>query len=187
MRFHDDISTHLATSLFPRLANVHTHESRWWIKRWGRKVVQLHETTLATIYVKNFGSNKATMTTTQTRSTHPAQSSSQGAFQWPNAQKQIINQLTTPVNNSQLNTAPSSQNPAAKSNPLLFLFLSADVASNASRARSANVGNDDHEVFNNLRATYNSFPSKWYRWKRPIGIKFYRVIPAPLSCFVASI
>ena len=60
----------------------------------------------------------------------------------------------------------------APSNPVLF--LSADILSNDSRSCTVNVGNDDLQTMQNLRKAYKTLGRSWI-WKRPTGIKFYRV------------
>ncbi|KAI0405371.1 hypothetical protein F4802DRAFT_180002 [Xylaria palmicola] len=176
-RFYDDISTPLAILLFPKLTKVHSFENDLWMEGWRREVVQLRGTTLAAVLVKKFGSAVATTAyPAPTHITPSAQPSPRNTPVVSNVRGQAPSQLISTANNNQsitgTITVPLSQTPVAKPDPLLY--VSTDIKRNASRARPAGVGKDDQETLHNLRACYYSFASRWYGWKRPVGIKFYR-------------
>ncbi|KAJ8126363.1 hypothetical protein O1611_g7274 [Lasiodiplodia mahajangana] len=157
-QFYDDMSTPLPISLFPKLANVHSLKTNWWMECWGREIVQLHKTTLATIYVTRPGLSNATTATPQAGPS-PAQSNSQSISNVPG---QLFNNPAPTANNNQPNTTsyttPPGQNSTTKPNHLVF--LSADIAGNASRARTVKLGGDDLETFQNLRKAHYSFALK---------------------------
>ncbi|TGJ88493.1 hypothetical protein E0Z10_g353 [Xylaria hypoxylon] len=151
IQFYDDISTPLAMSLFPKLANVHSPKTDVWMKGWGREVVQLSRTTLATILVKTFASNVTSTPTAQVNITPLVQPGSRNTASVSNVQRQTPNQPTSSANHNQLSTntqtTPPGNNPLAKPDPILL--ISAELKRNTYRAR-------------------------WYGWKRPIGVRFYR-------------
>lgn len=166
-----------ALSLFPKLADGRNTDAKWWPGDWGQEAVHLHETTLATILVRKFGPNATATASTNSASNLTLQSNSQTA---------AINSYSRRPSSSQPNQADADNQPttSTKSGPHdhnqhgnqdPLLFLSGDIGANASRARSVELGKDDLETFHNLRAAYHSFSSKWYGWKRPIRIRFYRV------------
>lgn len=57
------------------------------------------------------------------------------------------------------------------------LLLSIDVSLNDSRAKCVVCGQNDKETLYNLRKVYHELSKASWWQKRPIGIKFYRVMP----------